>query len=118
LSNNNKSNNDEPLSTPKNSNIQDENGERKEMKDKEAAAQEFTAANISSLSVNNKQKEEETIILLINGKQDYPIDISTTIQALQVLADSQDYNGRRRNRNVKGNWRANSDYAELVDNSV
>jgi hypothetical protein len=55
---------------------------------------------------------------LINGKQDYPVDISTTIQALQVLAGSQDYNGRRRNRNVKGNRRANSDYAELVDNSV
>jgi hypothetical protein len=46
LSNNNKNNNDDLLSTPKNSNIQDENGERKEMKDKEAAAQEFTAANI------------------------------------------------------------------------
>ena len=73
---------------------------------------------LRSLSVNNKQKEEETIILLINGKQDYPVDISTTIQALQVLAGSQDYNGRRRNRNVKGNRRANSDYAELVDNSV
>jgi hypothetical protein len=55
---------------------------------------------------------------LINGKQDYPVDISTTIQALQVLAGSQDYNGRRRNRNVKGNRRANRDYAELVDNSV
>jgi hypothetical protein len=73
---------------------------------------------LRSLSVNNKQKEEETIILLINGKQDYPVDISTTIQALQVLAGSQDYNGRRRNRNVKGNRRANRDYAELVDNSV
>jgi hypothetical protein len=46
LSNNNKNKNDEPLSTPKNSNIQDENGERKDMKEKEVAAQEFTAANI------------------------------------------------------------------------
>jgi hypothetical protein len=55
---------------------------------------------------------------LINGNPDYLVDISTTIQALQVLAGSQDYNGRRRNRNVKGNRRANSDYAELVDNSV
>ena len=84
------------------------------MKDKEAAAQEFTSRKyLRSLSVNNK--EEKRVILLINGKQDYPADISTTIQALRVLAGSEDYCNGRRNRNVKGNKKINSDYAELVE---
>jgi hypothetical protein len=75
---NNKNNNDEPLNTDKNSNIKDENAEKKEMKDKEAAEEEFTSRKyLRSLSVNNKEKEER-VILLINGKQDYPVDISTT----------------------------------------
>jgi hypothetical protein len=105
LSNNNKNNNDEPRSTPKNSNIQDENGERKEMKDKEAAAQEFTSRKyLRSLSVNNKQKEEETIILLINGKQDYLVDISSIIQALQTLTSCLIYYSNSKKSWISGSF--------------
>ena len=60
MSNNNSNNNVEPISTDKNSDIKDENDEKKEMRDKEAGAQEFTNRKyLRSLSISSNKKEEE-----------------------------------------------------------
>lgn len=63
MSNNNNNNNDEPISTSKNSNIKDENDEKKEMKEKEATAEDFTSRKyLRSLSTIEELMSEIEIL--------------------------------------------------------